>query len=47
VVILPLVVLKAEMRRRCVEAGIEAYMWEVDSDPDRLYSCLLIMVTVE
>jgi hypothetical protein len=41
------VVLKAEMRRRCAEAGIEAYMWEADSDPDRLYSCPLIIVAVK
>ncbi|KAJ5117450.1 DNA helicase recq5 [Penicillium atrosanguineum] len=47
VVILPLVVLKAEMRRRCAEAGIEAHVWEAESDPDRLHSCPLIMVAVE
>jgi superfamily II DNA helicase RecQ len=47
VVILPLVVSKAEMRRRCAEAGIEAHVWEADSDPDRLHSCPLIMVAVE
>lgn len=47
VVILPLVVLKAEMRRRCAEAGIEAHVWEADSDPDRLHSCPIIMVAVE
>lgn len=47
VVILPLVVLKDEMRRRCGEAGIEAHVWEAQSDPDRLHSCPLIMVAVE
>ncbi|OKO97894.1 hypothetical protein PENSUB_9820 [Penicillium subrubescens] len=47
VVILPLVVLKAEMRRRCAEVGIEAHMWEAGSYPDRLHSCPLIIVAVE
>jgi superfamily II DNA helicase RecQ len=47
VLILPLVVLKDEMRRRCAEAGIEAHVWEARSDPDRLYSCPLIVVAVE
>ncbi|RHZ43201.1 uncharacterized protein CDV56_101253 [Aspergillus thermomutatus] len=47
VVILPLVVLKDEMQRRCAEAGIAAHIWEAQTDPDRLYSCPLIMVAVE
>jgi superfamily II DNA helicase RecQ len=47
VVILPLVVLKDEMQRRSAEAGIAAHVWEAQSDPDRLYSCPLIMVAVE
>lgn len=33
VVILPLVVLKDELRRRCDEAGIEAHVWEARSAP--------------
>ena len=47
VVILPLVVLKAEMRRRSAEANINAHVWEADSDPNHLHSCPLIMVAVE
>ncbi|OJD23078.1 hypothetical protein ACJ73_05575 [Blastomyces percursus] len=44
---LPLVALKAEMERRCAEAGIAAHVWEARSDPDRLHSCPLIIVGVE
>lgn len=47
VLILPLVVLKAEMQRRCAEAGIEAHIWEPRSSPDQLHSCPLIIVAVE
>ena len=35
------------MRRRCTEAGIEAHVWEAQSDSDQLHSCSLIMVAVE
>jgi len=47
VLILPLVVLKAEMQRRCTEAGIEAHVWEPQTSPDQLHSCPLIIVAVE
>ncbi|KAL4911644.1 P-loop containing nucleoside triphosphate hydrolase protein, partial [Aspergillus aurantiobrunneus] len=47
VLILPLVVLKEEMQRRCAEAGIEAHVWEPRSSPDQLHSCPLIIVAVE
>jgi ERCC4-related helicase len=47
VVILPLVVLKAELERRCAEAGITAHVWEAQTNPDRLYSCPLIIVAVD
>lgn len=47
VLILPLVVLKEEMRRRCAEAGMEVHIWEAQSDPDQLHSCPLIIVAVE
>jgi superfamily II DNA helicase RecQ len=47
VVILPLVVLKAELERRCNDAGIEAHDWKTESDPEKLHSCPLIMVAVE
>ncbi|KAF9882608.1 hypothetical protein FE257_005966 [Aspergillus nanangensis] len=47
ILILPLVVLKAEMQRRCTEAGIEAHVWEPGSMPNQLYSCPLIIVAVE
>ncbi|KAL4958620.1 uncharacterized protein BDV14DRAFT_186373, partial [Aspergillus stella-maris] len=47
VLILPLVVLKAEMQRRCHEADLEAHVWEAKSRPEQLHSCPLIMVAVE
>ncbi|RHZ43882.1 uncharacterized protein CDV56_100714 [Aspergillus thermomutatus] len=47
VVILPLVVLKDEVQRRCVDAGIEGHVWDAESEPDQLHSCPLIMVAVE
>ena len=46
-VILPLVVLKAEMRHRSAEANINAHVWEAESDPDHLHSCPLIFVAFE
>ncbi|KAI8583234.1 hypothetical protein K450DRAFT_222642 [Umbelopsis ramanniana AG] len=45
--ILPLVVLKAEMQRRCEEAGIQAHVWEAKSDPMKLQHSPLIIVAVE
>lgn len=47
VLILPLVVLKAEIQRRCNEANIEAHIWEPQSNPDHLHSCPLIIIAVE
>ncbi|KAL4935815.1 P-loop containing nucleoside triphosphate hydrolase protein [Aspergillus oleicola] len=47
VLILPLVVLKAEMQRRCHEADLEAHVWEPKSRPEQLHSCPLIIVAVE
>ncbi|KAJ5117445.1 DNA helicase [Penicillium atrosanguineum] len=47
ILVLPLVVLKTEIQRRCAEAGIEAHIWGPDSVPDRLHSCPLVVVSVE
>lgn len=47
ILVLPLVVLKTEIQRRCAEAGIEAHLWGPDSVPDRLHSCPLVVVSVE
>lgn len=47
ILILPLVVLKTEIQRRCTEAGIEAHIWGPGSIPGRLHSCPLIVVSVE
>lgn len=47
ILILPLVVLKTEIQRRCADAGIEAHIWGPGSVPGRLHSCPLIVVSVE
>ncbi|KAG2179710.1 hypothetical protein INT44_006558 [Umbelopsis vinacea] len=47
VVILPLVVLKAEMERRCKVAGIKAHVWGAESDSNKLHSRPLVIAAVE
>jgi superfamily II DNA helicase RecQ len=47
ILVLPLVVLKTEIQRRCAEAGIETHIWGPDSVPDRLHSCPLVVVSIE
>ncbi|CAO3682565.1 unnamed protein product [Umbelopsis ramanniana] len=47
VVILPLVVLKAEMMRRADEHRVNAHDWQAYSNPDHLHGCPLIFVAVE
>jgi superfamily II DNA helicase RecQ len=47
VVILPLVVLQAEIQRRCLAAGIQAYVWDSSSDLDHAINSPLILVGVE
>ena len=48
VVVLPLVVLKQEMERRCRLSGIEFYIWGADNDldPDQL-RCPLLFVSID
>ena len=47
VVVLPLVVLKQDMLRRCQDAGIEAIMWDQTHESTHLGSSPLILVSVE
>jgi superfamily II DNA or RNA helicase len=47
VVILPLLVLRDEMRRRTAEAGVNAHIWGPATNPDHLHACPLVFVTVD
>ncbi|KUL81288.1 hypothetical protein ZTR_09156, partial [Talaromyces verruculosus] len=47
VVVLPLVVLKQDMLRRCHDAGIEATIWDQTHESTHLGSSSLILVSVE
>jgi hypothetical protein len=47
IVILPLLVLRDEMRRRSTKAGIHAHVWGPTTQSHALHSCPLIFVTVE
>lgn len=47
VVILPLIVLKEEMRQRSLRHGVQARMWDETCDMDEFITCPLILVGVE